>query len=320
MERRVEQTSGFYRRRGGHHRPSDPLAVGGRTDIELLSIDPQRRKDPAARRELLNSADVAILCLHDELAREALTLIDNPQTRVLDASSAHRTADGWTYGFPELTAGQAQAVAGALRVSNPGCYATGAVALLRPLTEAGLLPPDYPVSVQGFSGYSGGGRALVDAHELDQSAGTPPHPLGGPFKSYGLRLDHKHVPEMQRYGAPAGLSFPPIFAPNVGAWRQGMIVELPLHLRSLGVTAGGLHAALAAHYAGQAYVRVQPMEASPAILDPQALNDTNILELFVYANEQQQALLVARLDNLGKGASGAAVQNLALMLGLKTGG
>ena len=288
----------------------------GRTDIRLLSIDPQRRKDPAARRELLNAADVAILCLHDELVREAVTLIENPATRVLDASSAHRTAHGWTYGFPELTAGQAQAIAGARRVSNPGCYATGAVALLRPLTEAGLLPPDYPLSVQGFSGYSGGGRALVDAHELDQLAGTPPHPLSGPFKSYGLRLDHKHVKEMQRYGAPAGLSFPPIFAPNVGAWRQGMIVELPLHLRSLGVTGEQLHAALAAHYAGQPYVRVQPMEASPAILDPQALNDTNILELFVYANEQQQALLVARLDNLGKGAGGAAVQNLELMLEL----
>ena len=280
--------------------------LAGRSDIELLSIDPARRKDPAARKELLNRADVAILCLHDELAREAVTLIENPSTRVLDASSAHRVAPGWVYGFPELTAGQPQAIASAGRVSNPGCYATGAIALLRPLTEAGLLPPDFPVSVQGFSGYSGGGRALVDAHELGQA-----HPMDGPFKSYGLTLAHKHVPEMQRHG---GLSFPPIFAPNVGAWRQGMIVQIPLHLRLLQTDAGAIHAALKRHYSNQPYVRVQPLEDAPAILDPQALNDTNLLEVFVYANDQHQALLLARLDNLGKGASGAAVQNLELML------
>ena len=281
--------------------------LAGRSDIELLSIDPARRKDPAARRELLNSADVAILCLHDELAREAVALIENPDTRVLDASSAHRVAPGWVYGFPELTAGQPEAVASARFVSNPGCYATGAIALLRPLTEAGLLPPEFPVSVQGFSGYSGGGRALVDAHELGHE-----HPMGGPFKSYGLTLTHKHVPEMQRHG---GLSFAPIFAPNVGGWRQGMIVQIPLHLRLLGADAEAVHAALEQHYSGQEYVKVQPLEGAPAILDPQALNDTNLLELFVYANDQHQALLVARLDNLGKGASGAAVQNLNLMLG-----
>ncbi len=280
----------------------------GRRDIELLSIDPARRKDPEARRELLNAADVAILCLHDALAREAVALIENPQTRVLDASSAHRTADGWTYGFPELTAGQAGAVATSARVSNPGCYSTGAIALLRPLTEAGLLPPQYPVSVTGFSGYSGGGRALVDAQEQGLD-----HPMAGHFKSYGLTLDHKHVPEMQRYG---GLDFAPIFAPNVGDWRQGMLVQIPLHLRTLGVGAADLHAALGAHYAGQRYVKVQPMEGAPAILDPQALNDTNEMQMFVYAGGQAQALLVARLDNLGKGASGAAVQNLELMLNL----
>ncbi|WP_425148512.1 N-acetyl-gamma-glutamyl-phosphate reductase [Deinococcus sp.] len=283
--------------------------LAGRSDVQLLSIAPERRKDPAARRELLNSADVAILCLHDELAREAVSLIENPQTRVLDASSAHRVAPGWVYGFPELTAGQPDAIRTARLVSNPGCYATGAIALLHPLTQGGLLPPDYAVSVQGFSGYSGGGRALVDAHELGQ-----PHPLGGPFKSYGLHLDHKHVPEMQRHG---GLDFPPIFAPNVGAWRQGMIVEVPLHLRGLNTDAQAIHAALERHYSGQPYVKVQPLADSPAILDPQALNDTNLLELFVYANDRAQALLVARLDNLGKGASGAAVQNLELMLGLE---
>jgi N-acetyl-gamma-glutamyl-phosphate reductase len=282
--------------------------LDGRGDIELLSIDPARRKDPEARRELLNAADVAILCLHDDLAREAVALIDNPSTRVLDASSAHRVAAGWTFGFPELTAGQSEAVAVSARVSNPGCYSTGAIALLRPLTEAGLLPADFPVGVTGFSGYSGGGRSLVDAQEQGLD-----HPMAGHFKSYGLTLDHKHVPEMQKYG---GLKFAPIFAPNVGDWRQGMLVQIPLHLRLLGVTAAQLHAALELHYAGQRYVTVQPMEGAPAILDPQALNDTNEMQLFVYANGQEQALLVARLDNLGKGASGAAVQNLELMLNL----
>lgn len=285
----------------------------GRSDVQLLSIDAARRKDQAARRELLNAADVAILCLHDDLAREAVALVENPATRILDASSAHRITEGWTFGFPELTSGQAEAIAAAARVSNPGCYSTGAIALLRPLTESGLLPPDYPVSVAGFSGYSGGGRALVDAHELGQLPGTPAHPMAGPFRSYGLHLNHKHVPEMQRHG---GLNFPPIFAPNVGGWRQGMIVQIPLHLRLLQATAAQLHAALEQHYAGAQYVQVQSMEDAPALLDPQALNDTNDLQLFVYANTEQQALLVARLDNLGKGASGAAVQNLELMLGL----
>ncbi len=278
-----------------------------RTDLTLLSIDPQRRKDPAARRELLNAADVAVLCLHDDLAREAVALIDNPRTRVLDASSAHRTAPGWTFGFPELTHGQADAIRTSARVSNPGCYSTGAIALLRPLTEAGLLPADANVSVTGFSGYSGGGRALVDAHEQ----GTE-HPMAGHFRSYGLNLTHKHVPEMQVYG---GLTFPPIFAPNVGDWRQGMIVQIPVFLQGTGFTAQDLHAAFERHYAGQRYVQVQPMQDAPQILDPQALNDTNDLQLFVYANTHDQALLVARLDNLGKGASGAAVQNLDLMLG-----
>ncbi|ADV68317.1 N-acetyl-gamma-glutamyl-phosphate reductase [Deinococcus maricopensis] len=283
----------------------------GRTDLNLLRIDPARRKDPDARRELLNAADLAILCLHDDVAREAVAVIENPRTKVLDASTAHRVADGWVFGFPELTPGQADAVRAAPRVSNPGCYSTGAIALLRPLTDAGLLPADHPVSVQGFSGYSGGGRALVDAHELGAE-----HPMAGPFRSYALGLQHKHLPEMQAY---ANLAEAPLFTPHVGGWRQGMLVQVPLHLRRLGgATGADLHGALSAHYAGQAYVRVMPFaEGEPPILDPEALNDTNDLEVFVFENARLgQALLVARLDNLGKGASGAAVQNLELMLGL----
>ena len=282
----------------------------GRPDIELLSIDPARRKDPQARRDLLNAADVAILCLHDDLAREAVTLIDNPSTRVLDASSAHRVSEGWAYGFPELEPGQAGAIRRARYVSNPGCYATGAIALLRPLTDAGLLPPEYPLSIQGFSGYSGGGRALVDAHEQPNAA---PHPLAGPFRSYALTLSHKHLPEMMQRG---GLSWMPLFTPHVGGWAQGMIVQIPLHLGMLGVSADQLRDVLAAHYAGQRFVTVIPEAENPPVLDPETLNGSNQLELFVYANTEGQALLVSRLDNLGKGASGAAAQNLDVMLGL----
>ncbi|MBB5235268.1 N-acetyl-gamma-glutamyl-phosphate reductase [Deinococcus budaensis] len=293
----------------------------GRGDLHLLSIDPARRKDPEARRELLNSADVAILCLHDDVAREAVAMIENPQTRVLDASSAHRTAADWAYGFPELTAGSREELRAARLVSNPGCYATGAIALLRPLTDAGLLPPDSPLSVQGFSGYSGGGRALVDAHEGRANPGEPRHPMAGPFKSYALGLTHKHQPEMAVHG---GLKHAPLFTPHVGGWRQGMLVQLPLHLGPLGVTAARLHEALADHYAGERFVRVMPFEdGQPAdpILDPRALNGTNELELFVYASPGgEHALLVSRLDNLGKGASGAAVQNLDVMLGLEGAG
>ncbi|WP_272976607.1 N-acetyl-gamma-glutamyl-phosphate reductase [Deinococcus geothermalis] len=284
----------------------------GREDLELLSIDPARRKDPEARRELLNAADIAVLCLHDDVAREAVAMIENPATRVLDASSAHRTAQGWAYGFPELTKQSREEIRAARLVSNPGCYATGAIALLRPLTDAGLLPSDVPLSVQGFSGYSGGGRALVEAHE-----GRGEHPMAGPFKSYALSLIHKHQPEMARHG---GLKRAPLFTPHVGGWRQGMLVQIPLHLGLLGATAAQLHEALADHYAAERFVRVMPFEhGQPAdpILDPQTLNGTNELELFVYAGPNgEHALLVSRLDNLGKGASGAAVQNLDVMLGL----
>lgn len=283
----------------------------GRTDLELLSIDPARRKDPAARAELLNAADVSILCLHDDAAREAVQLTTNPAARLLDASTAHRVNPDWTFGFPELNANQPDRIRAARLVANPGCYSTAAIALLAPLTAHGLLPADHPVSIQGYSGYSGGGRALVDAHERGEG-----HPMRGDFLSYALGLDHKHLPEIVRYG---GLTRTPVFTPNVGAWAQGMTVTIPLHLDALGTTAAALHGALDDHYRGQPFVRVGPMAENPAILDPQALNDTNDLELFVYASaDGERAVLAARLDNLGKGAGGAAVQNLDLMLSART--
>ncbi len=281
----------------------------GRDDLELVSAPPEKRKDTAARRELLNGVDVAVLCLPDDAAREAVALIENPGVRVLDASSAHRTQLGWTYGFPELDAGQAERIKNARRVSAPGCYATGMVALIRPLVDAGLLPPDFPLSVNGASGYSGGGRQLIDAVE-----GRGEHRLAGPYRAYALGLAHKHAPEMQRYG---GLSYKPLFTPNVGTWRQGMLVSIPLHLRLLnGVTGTDLRTALGEHYAGRRFVTV--VEGAPDVLDPETLAGTNLMELFVYENPAEgQALLVARLDNLGKGASGQAVQDLDLMLGLE---
>lgn len=286
----------------------------GRSDLELLSIDPARRKDEAERKRLLNAADLAVLCLQDDLARAAVAMLENPATRVLDASTAHRVEEGWTFGLPELAQGQPEAIREARFVSNPGCYSTGAIALLRPVVDARLVPADWPVFVQGASGYTGGGRTLIDAMK-----GQGEHYLAGPYRMYGLSLAHKHVPEMKQYSR---LTHDPIFTPSVGDWAQGMLVHVPLHLWALPqkVTGNDLHAALSDHYAGQRFVRVMPLESSAPTnfaLDPQALNGTNLLELFVFDNPtKEQALLVARLDNLGKGASGAAAQNLDLMLGL----
>ncbi len=281
----------------------------GRTDLQLLTLPADARKDAQRRAEAINACDIAILCLPDAAAREAVASIVNPDVRVIDASSAHRTTPGWTYGFPEMSAGQAQRVATASRVTNPGCYPTGAIALLRRLVQAGLVPTDYPISIHAVSGYSGGGRAAVQAYEGLEAANALP------FQVYGLGLAHKHTPEIQQH---AGLSQRPMFVPAYGAYRQGIVLTVPLELRLLapGVDAAGLHACLAGHYAGAQHVEVMPLQVSSALphLDPQALNGTNDIRLGVFSNDHGQILLTAVFDNLGKGASGAAVQNLELML------
>ena len=276
------------------------------SEIELLRLPPEQRKDPDARVRMMRQADVVVLCLPDDAAREAVALLGTDAPKLLDASTAHRVAPGWVYGFPELAPEQATRIAEARRVANPGCYPTGAIALIRPLIDADLLPPDYPLTINAVSGYSGGGRSMIEAHE--QSGGPP-------FELYALGLEHKHIAEMEVY---AGLSRRPIFIPSVGHFRQGMLVSIPLHLDILPArpTAADLETALAARYRGAALVSVMSPDRTQK-LTADALAGTDRLELRVYANEaKRQALLVARLDNLGKGASGAAVQNLALMLGL----
>ncbi len=278
--------------------------------IELRGLPDAHRKDPAARREVMAESDLVILCLPDAAARESAALADglgNHAPRLLDASTAHRVHPDWTYGFPELSPGQAERIARARKVANPGCYPTGAIALLRPLVDAGLLAPDHPVCINAVSGYSGGGRAMIEAHERD---------AGPAFELYALGLEHKHIPETEAY---AGLTRRPIFVPSVGHFRQGMLVSIPFHLDTLPgkPAASDLHAALEARYADADAVRVVAPDRS-GTLEPEALSGTNRLELSVHANEtHRQVVLVARLDNLGKGASGAAVQNLCLMLGLK---
>jgi len=293
--------------------------LAAREDLTLVEIPEESRKDSAARRRYLNEAEVVILCLPDDAAREAVRLISSHHVRVLDASTAHRVADGWAYGLPELDAGQRARIRGAVRVSNPGCYPTGFVLLVRPLVEAGIVPGDARLSCHAVSGYSGGGRRLIERYE----ARSAEHPRAlWNVRPYGLDLDHKHRPEMARY---SGLDRAPVFSPMVGHFAQGMLTMIPLHTDTLGTetlgegaTAQTVHACLEARYRDEPCVEVHPPRDEEALdagfLDPLCANGTNRIDLFVYGNDDQ-ILLVARLDNLGKGASGAALQNLNIMIG-----
>ena len=288
-----------------------------RRDVQVLHIDPARRKDSAERARLLNAADVAFLCLPDDAAREAAALVNNPRTCLIDASSAHRTAPGWVFGLPELALGQRDALRTAKRIANPGCHASAFILLLRPLVDAGLVPAGHAVSATSISGYSGGGKKMIEQYKEAASSGTEPA-LTSP-RPYALTLSHKHLPEMMLH---TGLCATPLFMPMVGNFYKGLAVTVPLHLGALDTTPEAVHAALAARYAGERFIRVMPLR-DPATLksgffDVQASNDSNRVDLFVFANDTQ-AILVARLDNLGKGASGAAVQSMNVHLGVDEG-
>jgi len=288
--------------------------LAGRRDIELLLIDPARRKDASERARLLNAADVAFLCLPDAAAREAVAMIDNPRTCVIDASTAHRTLPGWAFGLPELAPGQREVLRSTRRIANPGCHASAFILLMRPLVDAGLVPAAHPLSAGSITGYSGGGKKTIEQYQAlpQEPALTSPRP-------YALTLVHKHVPEMMLH---CGLTTAPIFLPMIGNFYKGLAVSVPLHLKALSTTAEAVHAAYTRHYEGERFVRVMPLR-DPATLeggffDVQACNDSNRVDLFVFANDSQ-AVVMARLDNLGKGASGAAVQAMNVHLGVDEG-
>ena len=282
--------------------------LGGRSDIELLLIDGAKRKDPAERKKLMDAADIVFLCLPDAAAVEAVELVENPNTRIIDASTAHRTAPGWTYGFPELGAEQKTAIQASKRVANPGCHATGFLSTAAPLVKMGILPPDYPVTVYSLTGYSGGGKKMIAQYEDEERSAE----LNAP-RIYGLSLQHKHLPEMQKI---AGLDFPPVFNPVVDDYYKGMATTILLHNRLLkgSPSATDLQAALAEFYAGQTFVKVVPFGANDSLLSANKMAGKDTLEINVCGN-QEQTMVTARFDNLGKGASGAAVQNMNLMLG-----
>ncbi len=285
-----------------------------RDDVDLIDIPEELRKDTEARRERLNAADVAFLCLPDDAARESAALVDNPATIVIDSSTAHRTNPGWTYGLPELVAGQRERIAGSRRIAVPGCHATGFVLILRPLVDAGILGPDYPVTGHSVTGYSGGGHKLMDAYHAGEGAGKGMEAA----RHYALGLTHKHIPEMQHH---TGLNFAPLFSPIIGNFERGMAVAVPLPVRTLGgkIRREDVHAALSRRYAGERFVRVAPLDAASRVeagyFDPTACNDTNTAEIFVFGNDDQ-LLVICRLDNLGKGASGAALQCMNISLGI----
>ena len=286
-----------------------------RGDIEMLRIDPDKRKDAGERARMLNAADVAFLCLPDAAAREAAFMVTSEKTCLIDASTAHRTAPGWTFGMPELAPGQREAIRQSRRISNPGCHSSAFILLMRPLVDAGLVPKSLPVSASSITGYSGGGKKMIEQY---QAGGDPV--LDAP-RPYGLTLAHKHVPEMMAH---TGLASKPLFMPIVGNFYKGLAVQVPLHLSQLasGATPETLHAALAERYADERFVRVRPLRDAATVeggfFDVQANNDSNHVDLFVFANDEQ-ALLFACLDNLGKGASGAAVQSMNVHLGVDEG-
>jgi N-acetyl-gamma-glutamyl-phosphate reductase len=291
--------------------------LSGRRDLELLAIALEHRKDPSARAEFLNAADLVILCLPDEAARESVGLIKNPRTRVIDASTAHRVAEGWTYGFPELAPGQRERIAGATRVANPGCWPTGFLALVRPLVAEGVVPADWPLSVHGVSGYTGGGKPMIAQFEDPEAPGY----TGTAFKIYAANLHHKHVPEMRAH---AGLTRAPLFTPAVARFPQGMIVEVPLPLAALpgAPRLADVRSILGEAYAGARFIQVAGADEAAATtsLEAESLAGQNGMKLFVFGDDDLgQARLVAVLDNLGKGAGGAAIQNLNLMLGFDEG-